>query len=129
MPRLAKSLRSRNLLPIVGREEDAVDALAAVLLVEWGEEDAVIAGVDQFFADAEEEAEFEELAYWDEHSLSIQRYYNMACLVYGSDPEGYAHWISEEWLPQERAVRCDAEYEQAASSWEALLEPYMKETL
>ncbi|HEY9836310.1 MAG TPA: DUF4344 domain-containing metallopeptidase, partial [Vampirovibrionales bacterium] len=75
-------------LPITGREEDVVDEFAAIILLQAGEEgeNAVLSGVWQFAVDAEEEAELEDLTYWGEHSLNIQRYYNMACLVYGSNP-------------------------------------------
>ncbi|HEY9736719.1 MAG TPA: DUF4344 domain-containing metallopeptidase [Trichocoleus sp.] len=113
-------------LPVVGREEDAVDSFAAVLLLWQGEEEAAIAGIDQFSVDAEEEAEYEEMPYWDEHSLSEQRFYNMACLIYGSDPDWYAEWVSDDFLPESRAEGCEAEYAQADASWSALLQPYLK---
>ncbi|HEY9878114.1 MAG TPA: DUF4344 domain-containing metallopeptidase [Leptolyngbyaceae cyanobacterium] len=113
-------------LPIVGREEDAVDSFATVLLLWQGEETAAIAGIDQFNLDAEEEADLEELAYWDEHSLNGQRFYNVACLVYGSDPAGYEDWVSADFLPESRAERCEGEYAQAEASWSALLSPYLK---
>lgn len=113
-------------LPIVGREEDAVDSFAAVLLLWQGEEEAAIAGIDQFSLDAEEEATLEELSYWDEHSLNNQRFYNMACLIYGSDPEWYSDWVSDDLLPESRAERCEAEYAQADASWSMLLSPYLK---
>jgi hypothetical protein len=113
-------------LPIVGREEDAVDAFAAVLLLWQGEEEAAIAGIDQFSLDAEEEAELEDLPYWAEHSLSGQRFYNVACLVYGSDPDWYAEWVSEDFLPAERAKGCEAEFALADESWSTLLAPYLK---
>ena len=111
-------------LPIVGREEDVVDSFAAILLTESGETDAVLTGIDQFAVDAEYEAEQEELAFWDEHSLSEQRFYNIACLVYGSDSESYSDWVDEEYLPEGRAEGCEFEYEQASTSWNTLLEPY-----
>lgn len=123
---LGHALIDQYELPVVGREEDAVDSLAAVLLVDWEEEDAAIAGIDQFSVDAEEEEELEEIPYWDEHSLSLQRYYNIACLLYGSDPEEYEDWVGEDDLPEDRAEMCEEEYEQAATSWEALLAPYEK---
>lgn len=113
-------------LPIVSGEEDAVDSFAAVLLLWQGEEEAAIAGIDQFSLDAEEEAELEELPYWGEHSLSEQRFYNMACLVYGSDPDWYAEWVADDFLPAERAEGCEAEFAMADESWSALLSPYLK---
>jgi len=123
---LGHALVDQYQLPIVGREEDIVDNFAAILLTESEEEDAVIAAIEQFDLDAAAEAEEEDLAFWDEHSLSAQRGYNMTCLLYGSDPESYQDWVEADWLPEDRAAQCEAEYEQAISSWEALLEPYRK---
>lgn len=113
-------------LPVVGREEDAVDSFAAVLMLQADEQDAAIAGMEQFDVDATQEAELDELPFWDEHSLSEQRVYNVACLIYGSNPEEYADFIESEWLPEDRADGCEAEYEQASNSWNTLLEPYYK---
>lgn len=123
---LGHALVDQYQLPIVGREEDAVDNFAAILLTESEEEDAVIAAIEQFDLDAAAEAEEEDLAFWDEHSLSVQRGYNMTCLLYGSDPESYQDWVEADWLPEERAEQCEAEYEQAINSWETLLAPYRK---
>ena len=122
-------------LPITGQEEDAVDEFAAILLIDAQEYDAVIAGMDQFDIDAIEEAELgEELVYWDEHSFSDQRFYNTACLIYGSAPDEFSDWVYDEdnswdgdaFLPVERAEICEADYQRALTSWERLLAPYLK---
>lgn len=113
-------------LPIVGREEDVVDAFATILLLQGGEEDAAIAGIEQFEVDAEDEAELDDIPYWGEHSLSDQRVYNVACLVYGSDPEFYSDWVEDGFLPEERAEGCEDEYLQAAESWDVLLAPHLQ---
>lgn len=126
---LGHALVDQLALPITGREEDVVDEFAAIILLQAGEEgeNAVLSGVWQFAVDAEEEAELEELTYWGEHSLDIQRYYNMACLVYGSNPEKYKFLVEDEDLPAERAEGCEYEYAQKSQSWEVLLSPYYKE--
>lgn len=122
---LGHALVDQYQLPVVGREEDAVDGFATVLMLQAEEEDAVLAGMEQFDLDATYEAEQEELPLWDEHSLSEQRVYNVSCLIYGSDPDGYADFIESGWLPEERADGCEAEYAQASNSWDTLLAPYL----
>jgi hypothetical protein len=114
-------------LPVTGREEDAVDQLATLTLLEGGEEgeDAAIDGANSFVG--EEEAEIDDLAFWDEHSLDDQRFYNILCWIYGKDPEGYQYLVDGEFLPADRAERCPAEYARMARSWAALLAPYEKE--
>lgn len=115
-------------LPITGREEDAVDQLATLMLVESGDPDveaSALDGADFFFAMADQGSLSEE-AYWDEHSLDLQRFYNVLCWVYGSDPEGWFELVDSGELPADRADRCPDEYDQLANAWDILLEPYLK---
>jgi hypothetical protein len=114
-------------LPITGREEDAVDQLATLILLQGGEEgeDAAIDGANSFVGSEEEE--MDELAFWDEHSLDDQRFYNIVCWIYGKDPEGYQYFVDDETLPADRAERCPAEYDRMSRSWQALLAPYVKD--
>jgi hypothetical protein len=119
-------------LPITGKEEDAVDDLATLILLhEWeGGDDSALNAAEAFYmlgeeeeaaGDAAAEGAVESLPYYDEHSLGKQRYYQIACIVYGSDPEKFADLVGNEGLPEARAVRCPGEYEQKANSWDRLL--------
>lgn len=115
-------------LPVTGKEEDAVDMLAAILLVESREDGGEIAlnaanAFDLFDAQA---AEFVEDDFWGEHSLDVQRFYSINCLIYGADPENYAELPAQLDWPDDRAERCIADYAQQAFSWSVLLEPYLK---
>lgn len=116
-------------LPITGREEDAVDDFAAIMLIDIYEDEAgVLSGLWQFEEEAIEEADYlDDLPYWGEHSLSSQRFYNTACLIYGSDPEGYTFLVEEEHLPSDRAEGCPEEYAQKSQAWLTLIEPFVKE--
>lgn len=117
-------------LPVTGREEDAVDQLATIILLEGGDEGetAAINGATAFMSEdtEEEEAELEEISYWDEHSLGEQRFYNILCWTYGKNPEGNQDLVDDETLPAERAARCPAEYSQMSKSWDALLSAHMQ---
>jgi len=57
-----------------------------------------------------------DLPYWDEHSLDLQRYYNIMCWVYGSDTEYYSDFLNNETLPLNRALSCEWEYQKMNSS-------------
>jgi hypothetical protein len=115
-------------LPITGNEEDAADNFAAIALLDAYEDDlGVLSGMFQFDAEAGEEQEnLEDLAYWDEHALSTQRFYNTACLIYGSDPDGFDFIVEDDYLPEERAEGCEEEYEQKSSAWWTLIDPFLK---
>lgn len=111
-------------LPITGREEDAVDDLATLVLIDAGASDAAIAAAvfwiltdDQSYSDAK---------FADEHSLNPQRFYTILCTVYGSDPGSYGEIVEYGYLPLERAQRCPREYAQKSASWERLLDPWEK---
>lgn len=116
-------------LPLLAREEDAADALASVLLLEYADNGAeiVLNAAEMFGLESEETQMFDESDFWSEHSLDIQRYYASICHVYGSDPEGQLTLINTEYgLSKERAEVCELEYERISRSWLAILEPYLK---
>ncbi len=58
--------------------------------------------------------------YWDTHSLSIQRYYSVVCLLVGSNPARYRLIQSE--IPRARAQGCEAEYKIANAGFNWLLQ-------
>lgn len=112
--------------PVLGREEDAADALSTLLIHEiWEPESATgmlrATAAAWLWSDAEAAEEGLEPAYWDVHSLDLQRYYTQVCLFYGADPEARAELAQELELPEERAEGCEAEYALAADSWDAML--------
>lgn len=114
-------------LPSTGREEDAVDQLALFVLLDGTPEgeDMVLSAVT-FFDIVSRQGNNDELAFWDEHSLNQQRFYDMLCLTYGSNPAQNKHLLGKNKLPPERAERCPAEYNRVNHSWAKLLAPYLK---
>ena len=115
-------------LPITGREEDAVDQLSAWILLDGAEGDqAVLDAALSFYAASESADMVDEGKYADEHSLDQQRFYNMVCWVYGSDPNGYEHLLEDDYLPAARAERCEGEYAQIDRSWTRLLKQHVRD--
>ena len=119
-------------LPVFGREEDAADNIALMGLMTLDEDgpetgDNRVVEKLQAVADGWElewrlvqEDELEH-AYWDLHSLEIQRYYNIACLVYGADPENRGQIVKDTGLPLDRAEWCHEEYALAKNAMNWLL--------
>ena len=116
-------------LPVTGLEEDAVDQLATVVVADAGEDAAniAVAGASLFGLFGVNREAFEVADFWDEHSLDEQRFFNILCWVYGSDPATYGELVRESGIGEERLVRCEEEFEQIQTSWETLLGPYFKE--
>ena len=109
-------------LPVTGREEDAVDQLSAWLLIEADDVASVLGAAATYYTDGE--AGDDEFA--DEHSLDKQRYFNLVCWAYGSNPADSAHLIETWELPEARAEQCEAEYAQLDRSWSRLLGPHLQ---
>ena len=121
-------------LPITAREEDSVDALGVVLTSQGDLEETgyggekVLASVPSAAAKVFDalavDHEYEADDFWDEHSLAPQRAATIACLTYGSDPDGLESMRAE--LQEERADRCPQEFAQVSAGWGTLLAPYLK---
>jgi hypothetical protein len=109
-------------LPVTGREEDAVDQLAAWILIEADDVDSVLGAAASYYT--EDEADDSDFA--DEHSLNRQRYFNLVCWAYGSDPENSQELIDTWELPEDRAAGCAAEYAQLNRSWSRLLRDHLR---
>lgn len=123
---IGHSLVYVNGLPVLGREEDAVDSFATVWLLE-GFEDGQQMAFDaalMFALESEEIDEFMEEDFWGEHSLDKQRYYQTLCLIFGSDPEAMQKKtdIFDEAFVEERGESCSDDYEIVKESWQFLTE-------
>ncbi len=115
-------------LPATGREEDAVDQLATILLLDGSPEGSRSAlNAARQFEIASRDEHAEDMLFWDEHSFSKTRFYDMICLVYGSNPKQNKHLVGPNRLPAERAERCSEEFRRAERSWLKLLAPYVIE--
>jgi hypothetical protein len=114
-------------LPATGREEDAVDQLATILMLGQGDAgDSLAFGVIGWFAKNAQSRVNDDLVFADAHGLNVQRYYDILCLVYGRDRARYPEILTEGWLPADRAARCPAEYARIAHSWRRLLWPHKR---
>lgn len=121
-------------VPVFGPEEVAADYIAVAALLrqkQAGGERGDRARAYLFAAAEALNASWQrgqdagaDVPYWGAHALNIQRFYQIGCLVYGSDPVAYADLPARIGLPPARAEGCPAEYAQAARSFAWLLETY-----
>jgi hypothetical protein len=117
--------------PIIGAEEYAADYLATISLLRPLE--APDGGAKKWLrfalTAADSFAILWRLAertgasspYWDSHALSIQRFYSIACLIYGSDPARFTKLPELIEMPAGRAASCEAEYARAVAATDWLL--------
>ena len=125
---LAHALIFQYDLPVLGKEEDAADGLASVLLIEFLEDgqEVVITAADLFDLEGQDITEYQVEDYWGEHSLDIQRYYSSLCHVYGSAPEKYKQIKTDEKFSNEKAENCIDDYDILVNSWFTLLAPFLR---
>ncbi|HEV7274829.1 MAG TPA: DUF4344 domain-containing metallopeptidase [Devosiaceae bacterium] len=116
-------------LPVLGKEEDAADSLASVMLLVQDTDESAQALIDAadgwYLTEYSGEADsWESADFYDEHSLSIQRSYQAVCLMVGADPETFGEVADEFEMDSDRQESCAFDYQQALTSWASLLEPY-----
>jgi hypothetical protein len=117
-------------IPILGREEDAADLLAAYSMLKLDKDIArrTVSGVSFMYG---REARSENLnleRFADVHGLTAQRLYNLLCIAYGADSQLFADVVEKGWLPKSRAEGCADEYRQVEYAVEKLLGQYVDET-
>jgi len=115
-------------IPVTGREEDDADQFSTLVLLHQPDGARKALQVARVFKIMSQYSSGDPSDYWDEHSLDAQRYYDMLCMVYGRDSARNAKLVTNKLLPEERAGRCEKDYQRIESSWKLLLKPYAKDS-
>ncbi len=111
-------------LPVIGQEEDAVDAFATLMVLETYDDPAPIlldAAATWFAFDRIFTADGGEHAFYDEHDLDIQRAYRILCIAHGYDPDTFVEEARKRAIPDERLETCEYDAALALESWDLLL--------
>ncbi len=137
MHELAHLVIDEKRVPILGPEENAADYIAAMLLIRpravpsEGPDALLHVAVNTAEGFALEWRRRERigaaLPYWDSHSLTVQRFETLACLLYGSNPERFGVLPERLEMPAARARACVREYAQAAHAIDWLFDTYARQ--
>ena len=124
---ISHALFHRLGVPILGREEDAADQLAAFMLLRAGEGVArrVLVGAAWMYLHDAAGRMPDEDDFSDVHGLDSQRFYNVLCMAHGSDPAAFRGMVDKGYLPKERADSCTEEYLQVSYAARKLIDPSM----
>jgi hypothetical protein len=126
----AHALISEFGIPVLGREEDAADALATIVALKMANSfaDRVVINAARgwFLADQRDRKEGTPATFYDEHGMDLQRAYNIVCLLVGGQPDKFEGLATEVKLPEERQGTCQGDYSNASWSWEQALKPHMR---
>jgi hypothetical protein len=119
-------------LPVLGREEDAADGYAAIMMLAMKDEfsDRVLmeAAKGWFYSDRRDRMEQAPLVFYDSHSLDRQRAYQIVCYMVGSDPEKFERLAEETGLPEDRRSSCQGDFSNAEWSWNKVLKEHRRTT-
>ncbi|HEY1416610.1 MAG TPA: DUF4344 domain-containing metallopeptidase, partial [Myxococcaceae bacterium] len=109
-------------IPVLGREEDAADQVAAYAATQLGGDFAErMLRAAAFMYDSDSARKPGEDDFADVHGLDRQRFYNVLCLAWGSDPKRYAFAKDLGKLPDDRAEGCADEYHQVRFAVQTLI--------
>jgi hypothetical protein len=125
-------------IPLLGREEDAADQIAAYHMLQFPKETKrrLILGSAYAYASELRVRRARDLyrprlevgrhvTFADEHGTPAQRLYNLLCIAYGSDKELFADVVEKGYLPIERADWCEDEYRQIDFAYRKLIAPHV----
>ena len=117
-------------MPVLGREEDAADSFAIVTALNMGSRfsERVLMEATKglvLFSKRDKKAG-NALTFYGEHSLNLQRAYNIVCFMVGSDPEKYKTLAADTELPEQRQASCVYEWKNTSWSWEELLKKHLR---
>ena len=111
-------------LPVLGREEDTADQIAAYVMLQFGRDIArtLIKGKSFGWHQRRQTTSL----YWGPHSTALQRRQTFLCLAYGSDPAGFEDFVKKHrWLPAPRAANCAAEYQRVQHAFRLTILPHL----
>jgi hypothetical protein len=115
-------------LPVLGREEDTADQIAAYVMLQFGRDVARILIKGEAYGWNQSERRNLPM-YWDVHSTALQRQHTYLCLAYGKDPEAFEEFVKFGWLPRSRAENCAQEYKQAELAFRLTILPHVDREL
>ncbi|GLR73582.1 hypothetical protein BTO23_17820 [Aliivibrio sifiae] len=113
-------------LVILGKEEDAVDDFATLLLLEYieGGDNIAINAAKMFSFESEHKSNYYDFGeFIGEHSFDLQRYFSILCLVYGNQEIKHNNLLNEiedEYLFDIKEY-CKFRYEKTETNWNKYL--------
>jgi hypothetical protein len=115
-------------VPIWGRADDAADRLAALIMVELGEdvEKVAIYGSTALFKWSATSAKtWTGSSFADTASTDAQRYFNYLCIAAAADFPNFGGFVQNGTIPASRAGDCAHEFEQIRHAFDLRIMPFV----
>lgn len=111
-------------LPTVGREEDAVDEFSALLLSDDANGQHALLSASGYFAATASAPTT--AAYFDEHSLNLQRVSTILTILHAANPQVYGPMCVQLGIPERTLQRAQIDYPKKQKAWQTLLRPHLE---
>lgn len=110
-------------LPVLGREEDTADQIAAFIMLQFGPDIArtLVRGE----ASGWNQRQRTQSRFWGIHSTALQRQHAVLCLAYGMDPQRFEDFVKIGWLPKQRVANCAVEYKRVQHAFRETILPHI----
>jgi hypothetical protein len=120
-------------VPIFGRQEDAADQFATFIMLQFGGEKAhrLIRGAAYsyigFIKELKDNPKVTRplVAFSSDHGAPEERFYNLACIAYGYDPNIFYRVVALDYLPEARAKVCKYEYSNLRYAFRKMITPHI----
>ena len=118
-------------VPIFGHEEDAADNFATYIMLQFVDARRLIGGAawawSAYMHDYKRNpvVQVRLAGFAGDHGLPQERFYNLLCLAFGSDPILFADLAQEGYLPPTRAPNCQHEYKVMADAFQKEISPHI----
>lgn len=118
-------------VPVFGQEEDAADSFATYILLQFAEARRLVGGAAWAWSAYMRNYKMNPTirlrltAFADNHGLPQERFYNLACLAFGSNPVKFAVLAEKDYLPPGRSLRCAYEYARLARAFKKEIGPHI----
>jgi Putative metallopeptidase len=120
-------------LPVFGRQEDAADEFATYVMLQFGGETAhrLVRGAAYSYVGFikalkdDPKVTLPLAAFSSDHGSPQERFFNLACIAYGYDPQIFHRLIEFDYLPEARAKVCKYEYANLRYAFRTLVMPHV----
>jgi Putative metallopeptidase len=112
-------------VPVWGHAYDAADRLAALIMMQFGDDvsGTAMLGTIQLFAWSDQKWTGSDFA--NEASPEFQRFYNYVCVAVSADYLDFGGLIQRKYIPTDRAERCDDEYAEIRKAFDLRIMPFV----
>ena len=118
-------------VPIFGHVEDAADNFATYVMLQFADSRRLIGGAAWAWSAYVKEYKSNPVVqvrlatFASDHGQPQERFYNLLCLAFGSNPVRFADLVQEGYLPAARARNCKFDYQAIAQAFHKEVTPHI----